>query len=100
MENIPRVLPENCGAELDGTAWTAPPVFDWLQQQGNIADEEMARTFNCGIGMTVIIDPANAADTVQAFAEQGETALEIGRVVESPNQAVTLHNLGSALSAG
>jgi phosphoribosylformylglycinamidine cyclo-ligase len=100
LENIPRVLPENCGAELDGAAWTAPPVFGWLQQQGNIADEEMARTFNCGIGMTVIIDPADAADTVQAFAEQGETALEIGHVVESSNQAVTLHNLGSALSAG
>jgi len=99
LENIPRVLPENCGAELVGATWTAPPVFGWLQQQGNIADEEMARTFNCGIGMTVIVDPADAADTVQAFAEQGETAMEIGRVVESPDQAITLQNLGAALSS-
>jgi len=99
LENIPRVLPENCGVELDGSAWTAPPVFGWLQQQGNIADEEMARTFNCGVGMTVIVDPADAAATVQAFAEHGETGMEIGRVVESPDRAVTLHNLGSALNA-
>jgi phosphoribosylformylglycinamidine cyclo-ligase len=100
LENIPRVLPAGCGAELDGSAWTAPPVFGWLQQQGNIADEEMARTFNCGIGMVVIVGPADAADTVQAFTEQGETAMEIGRVVEAPDQAVTLHKLNAALGAG
>ncbi len=99
LENIPRVLPENCGVELEGSAWTAPPVFGWLRQQGNIADEEMARTFNCGIGMAVIVEQADAADTVQAFSEQGETAAEIGRVVESPDRAVTLQNLGSALDA-
>ena len=100
LENIPRVLPAGCGVALDGSAWTAPPVFGWLQQQGNIADEEMARTFNCGIGMTAIVDPADAAATLQAFAGQGETAMEIGRVVESADQTVTLHNLSAALGAG
>jgi phosphoribosylformylglycinamidine cyclo-ligase len=100
LENIPRVLPANCGVELDGSAWTAPPVFGWLQQQGNIADEEMARTFNCGIGMTAIVDQADIAETIQAFAGQGETAVEIGRVVESADQAVTLHHLEAALGAG
>jgi phosphoribosylformylglycinamidine cyclo-ligase len=100
VENIPRVLPEGCGVELDGSAWTAPPVFGWLQQQGNIADEEMARTFNCGIGMTVIVDPAAASNTLQAFAEQGETAVEIGRVTEDVDRAVTLKNLSTALRAG
>ena len=100
VENIPRVLPAGCGVELDGSAWTAPPVFGWLQRQANIADEEMARTFNCGIGMIAIVERADVTATVQAFAEQGETAMEIGRVVESPSQAVTLQNLSSALSAG
>jgi phosphoribosylformylglycinamidine cyclo-ligase len=98
LENIPRVLPAGCGVELDAATWTAPPVFGWLQQQGKIADEEMARTFNCGIGMTVMVEPTESANTIRAFAEQGETALEIGRVVESQSQAVTLPNLSAALT--
>ena len=97
LENIPRVLPAGCGLELDGSAWSAPAVFGWLQQQGQIADDEMARTFNCGIGMTVIVDAADVADTLRAFIDQGETAVEIGRVVESPNQAITIQDLSSAL---
>ena len=100
LENIPRVLPAGIGVELEGSSWTAPPVFGWLQQQGNIADEEMARTFNCGIGMVAIVDQDDAADIVQAFADQGETAFAIGRVVDSPSQAVTLQNLSAALNAG
>ncbi|NNE84940.1 MAG: phosphoribosylformylglycinamidine cyclo-ligase, partial [Alphaproteobacteria bacterium] len=100
LENIPRVLPAGCGVELDGSSWTAPPVFGWLQAQGNIADSEMARTFNCGIGMVAIVDAGDAADTVKVFTAQGETAMAIGRVVEAESQAVTLQNLSSALSAG
>jgi phosphoribosylformylglycinamidine cyclo-ligase len=100
LENIPRVLPEGCGVELDAATWTAPPVFGWLQQQGNIADEEMARTFNCGIGMIAIVENAEAANSIQTFTEQGEMAMKIGRVVESENQTVTLLNLSSALSTG
>ncbi len=100
LENIPRVLPAGCGADLDGSAWTAPPVFGWLQTQGNIAGDEMARTFNCGIGMAVIVAKADAADVIQAFAEQGETAAEIGSVVASPEQTITVRNLDAALRAG
>jgi phosphoribosylformylglycinamidine cyclo-ligase len=100
LENIPRVLPAGCGVELDGSTWTAPPVFGWLQAQGSIADEEMARTFNCGIGMVAIVDAGDAATTIQSFTAQGETAMAIGRLVESESQAVTLQNLSSALSAG
>ena len=100
LENIPRVLPAGCGVELDAATWTAPAVFGWLQQQGKIADEEMARTFNCGIGMAVMVEPAEAANTIQAFAKQGETAMEIGRVVESQSQTVTLLNLSAALKTG
>ena len=100
LENIPRVLPADCGVELDGSAWTAPPVFGWLQQQGSITDDEMARTFNCGIGMVAIVENTNSANTVKAFADQGETAMEIGRVVESPSQTVTLNSLNTALGVG
>ncbi len=100
MENIPRVLPAGCSVELDGSAWTAPPVFGWLQQAGDIADAEMARTFNCGIGMVAIVDKADAAATIEAFAGQGETAVVIGQVVESADRTVTLHNLNAALGAG
>ncbi len=100
LENIPRVLPAGCGVELEGAAWTAPPVFGWLQNQGNIVDEEMARTFNCGIGMVAIVDQADAADTIQAFTNAGETAMEIGKVIESTEQTVTLQDLSSALNAG
>ena len=98
LENIPRVLPETCGVELDGSTWTAPPVFGWLQHEGNIADDEMARTFNCGIGLVAFVDAGDAAATIQAFADQGETAFAIGRVVEKQSQAVTLQNLSSALN--
>ncbi len=100
LENIPRVLPADCGVELDAATWTAPPIFGWLQQQGKIADEEMARTFNCGIGMVAIVDPAAADKTMQAFAAKDETAMAIGRVVESESQAVTLLNLNAALQTG
>ena len=62
--------------------------------------DEMARTFNCGIGMAVIVRHGDVAETVRTFADHGETAVEIGRVVESPEQTVTLQNLNAALSAG
>ncbi len=55
LENVPRVLPENVVAQLDGKAWHTPALFDWLREMGNIAPQEMYRTFNCGIGMVVIV---------------------------------------------
>ena len=56
LENVPRVLPENVVAQLDGKAWHTPALFDWLREMGNVAPQEMYRTFNCGIGMVVIVD--------------------------------------------
>lgn len=99
LENIPRVLPDECRVELDGASWAAAPVFGWLQQQGNIADEEMARTFNCGIGMAVIVEKPDAAEVIKTFTEHSETAMEIGQIVASADQTVTLQNLNSALTA-
>ena len=81
-ENIPRVLPKNCVAQIDAQSWPLPKLFQWLQQAGNVERQEMYRTFNCGIGMAVIV-PAEQADAAQAFlAEQGETVYRLGTIRE------------------
>lgn len=81
-ENIPRVLPENCVAQIDAQSWSLPKLFQWLQQAGNVERQEMYRTFNCGIGMAVIV-PAEQAEAAQAFlAEQGETVYRLGTIRE------------------
>jgi phosphoribosylformylglycinamidine cyclo-ligase len=79
-ENLPRVLPEGLGARLDLGAWTLPPRFAWLREQGGVAGTEMLRTFNCGIGMAVVV-PAAQADAVSAtLTAAGETVHRIGLV--------------------
>ena len=81
-ENVPRVLPANTVAQIDANAWQLPKLFQWLQQAGNVATQEMYRTFNCGIGMVVIV-AAEDADAVQQFlAEQGETVYRLGAIRE------------------
>ena len=82
VENIPRVLPKNVAVEVDAGAWTLPPVFDWLRTRGNITAAEMAKTFNCGIGMAVVVAAENADRAKKIFEECGETVYTIGRVVE------------------
>jgi phosphoribosylformylglycinamidine cyclo-ligase len=80
LENIPRVLPDSCHAVVETTRWPVPAVFAQLQAGGNIAPEEMARTFNCGVGMAVIVASAQVQSTVEALAAAGETVFEIGRI--------------------
>ncbi len=83
LENIPRVLPEGCKAALSRHDWQRPAIFDWLQEQGNVTDEEMHRTFNCGIGMIVIIN-ADALDaTLACLRQHGETAWQIGNIKDT-----------------
>jgi phosphoribosylformylglycinamidine cyclo-ligase len=80
-ENLPRVLPTGTVAEIDTASWQRPAVFDWLQQAGNIADAELYRTFNCGVGMVVVV-PADAAEAAIAeLATAGEQASVIGQIV-------------------
>ena len=80
LENIPRVLPDGCHAVVDADGWEQPRLMAFLQAQGNIEPEEMARTFNCGVGMVLAVD-AGAADAVAADLEAaGETVLRVGRV--------------------
>jgi phosphoribosylformylglycinamidine cyclo-ligase len=81
LENIPRVLPDGCHAEVNTGNWTLPDLFARLQQGGYVAAREMARTFNCGIGMAVIVAAQDADDVAEALAENGETVVPIGEVV-------------------
>lgn len=92
-ENIPRVLPESLAVALDGNAWDALPVFAWLAENG-IASEEMARTFNCGIGMIVICAPASAGAVTAALATAGETVYAIGHVTKRTVDAPTVQIAG------
>ncbi|MBS4099171.1 MAG: phosphoribosylformylglycinamidine cyclo-ligase [Sulfuricella sp.] len=80
LENIPRVLPENLTAVLQKDSWTMPPLFSWMQKEGGVVDTEMHRTFNCGIGMAVIVAAADADAAMAHLAEQGETVYRIGAV--------------------
>ena len=74
---------------LDKSSWEMPPVFTWLAEAGGVAEEEMHRTFNCGVGMTVIVGPAKAEAAIQLLTEQGLNCWELGRI-EAGDGSVTL----------
>jgi phosphoribosylformylglycinamidine cyclo-ligase len=80
IDNIPRVIPEGLEVVLERNAWRREPIFEWLQQQGRIADAEMYRVFNCGIGMTVQVAAGDAAQAIGILREAGQEALVIGEV--------------------
>ncbi|GAA4043100.1 phosphoribosylformylglycinamidine cyclo-ligase [Sphingomonas rosea] len=84
LENIPRVLPEGCHATIDADAWELPPLFAWLQAGGGIEPEELARTFNCGIGMVAVVKETEAEGVTAALEAAGETVHRIGRIDEGP----------------
>jgi phosphoribosylformylglycinamidine cyclo-ligase len=86
-ENLPRTLPQGLGAEVDLEAWQLPPVFRWLRSAEPIADVEMLRTFNCGIGMIAVAAPEREGEVLEAFTAAGETAFRIGRV--APGEGVS-----------
>jgi phosphoribosylformylglycinamidine cyclo-ligase len=89
--NVPRVLPENVTAVIRQSAWTLPPLFQWLQAQGQVADAEMHRVFNCGIGMVVIVAAAEAARAQELLTTAGETVYTLGRIeARQPGQEQTL----------
>jgi phosphoribosylformylglycinamidine cyclo-ligase len=80
VENVPRVLPEALAARIERRAWTVPALFRWLQDAGNIADEELFRVFNCGIGMAIVVGSRDAGRAIQVLRAAGETAWPIGRI--------------------
>jgi phosphoribosylformylglycinamidine cyclo-ligase len=80
-ENVPRILADDVHAEIDTGSWRQGPVFDWLQATGRIETSEMRRTFNCGVGMVVVVDIAEAEATIEQLSAAGETAWRLGTVV-------------------
>lgn len=82
-ENLPRVLPDEMGATIDLNAWDLPPVFRWMAETGGIAEAEMLKTFNCGIGMIVVCAADQADALTDLLAEQGETVSRLGTVTET-----------------
>jgi len=90
-ENIPRVLPAGLTAEIKASGWQLPPLFQWLQAQGNIVPSELYKTFNCGIGMAVIVAKEHVAQAKQLLEASGETVFEIGHIrVQTAGEAPTI----------
>jgi phosphoribosylformylglycinamidine cyclo-ligase len=90
-ENIPRVLPAGLTAEIRADGWQLPPLFQWLQAQGNIVPSELYKTFNCGIGMAVIVAKEHVAQARQLLEASGETVFEIGHIrVQNAGEAPTI----------
>ena len=97
IENPPRTFDSGLAARIDTASWTLPPVFRWLAETGGIEARELARTFNCGIGMVVIAAPETVEDVGAALSEAGETVYRIGALETRPSDApsVILDNLAS-----
>ena len=87
-DNIPRVLPEGCAAVLDLDAIPVPPVFGWLATTGRVAEREMLRTFNCGIGMVAVVEASRVADVIGALEDSGEAPVLLGRLIASRDRRV------------
>ncbi|HMJ41502.1 MAG TPA: phosphoribosylformylglycinamidine cyclo-ligase [Pseudolabrys sp.] len=85
-DNIPRVLPKGLGARIDLTRVAVPPVFKWLAAEGGIVQNEMLRTFNCGIGMIVVVAPKDAAVVADAFTRAGEKVVTLGNVIRAAEE--------------
>ncbi|TAN51462.1 MAG: phosphoribosylformylglycinamidine cyclo-ligase [Rhodospirillales bacterium] len=94
-ENIPRVLPKGLVAEIDASTWKLPPVFAWLKQAGNVEGSEMARTFNCGIGMMVVCAAADASLLSALLTQQGEQVAVVGKVVAGTDPHARVLNLAA-----
>lgn len=88
QENIPRILPKGCSAEIDTTAWQVPPVFTKLQEWGKVPLEEMYRAFNMGIGMLLIVSERMAKAIMEDLAEQNETVYKIGKIVAGEQKTI------------
>ncbi|NXY37267.1 PUR2 protein, partial [Pomatorhinus ruficollis] len=100
LENIPRVLPDSCGVVLDALTWKIPEIFCWLHKEGNLSEEEMARTFNCGVGAVLVVQKEVAQQVLRDIQGQ-ETAWIIGKVISLPKGSdnVKVLNLHRALQA-
>ena len=87
-DNIPRILPENCDADVNAGAWEVPVVFKKLQEWGNVDWHEMYRTFNMGVGMVLVVAPEEADAVREHLKNAGETFYELGTIIEGSGNAV------------
>jgi phosphoribosylformylglycinamidine cyclo-ligase len=94
QENIPRVLPDGCKAIVDTNSWQWPSVFEWLQQAGNIETHEMFRTFNCGVGMILVLPEEQAHEAVALMNAQGEQSWILGSVAEKSDDEAAVEFVG------
>jgi len=90
-ENLPRALPDGLDARIDLDAWSVPPVFGWLSRAAGIAERELLRTFNCGLGFIAIVDQAHSGHVIDAFQESGEKAWRIGALVRGEGEAKVVY---------
>jgi phosphoribosylformylglycinamidine cyclo-ligase len=88
IENVPRMLPEGCQAQLDKSSWEVPAIFRWIEEAGQVSEEDMFRTFNMGVGMVIAVPAEDAEEAVRVAQELGEQAFVIGRVAEGPREVV------------
>ena len=96
VENIPRVLPDNSMAVIDVNSWERPAVFNWLQEQGNVDEHEMHRTFNCGIGMVIVVPADEAENAMDILRASGEDAFIIGEIAHSEDDQEQIDLVGLA----
>lgn len=82
LDNVPRILQDGLTARIEKSSWTLPPLFQWLQEEGQVADTEMHRVFNCGIGMVLAVSADQAQAIADTLREQGETVYELGDIVQ------------------
>ncbi|MEC9358606.1 MAG: phosphoribosylformylglycinamidine cyclo-ligase [Pseudomonadota bacterium] len=94
-ENLPRVFPDGCGAAIDTASWQWPELFSWLQQEGNVAVEEMYRTFNCGVGFVLVVPPQGLEATLEHFTRRGLAPWVIGQIIARPQQDVVYSESGA-----
>ncbi len=89
-ENLPRVLPDSLSARIDRNSWELPPVFAWLKEAGNVPEHDFLRTFNCGIGMVVVVEKESAQEISALLTKAGETVYTIGTLIPRGNEAVEI----------
>lgn len=100
IDNVPRVLPKNLTAVIDVSTWDRQPVFEWLARSGNVSEREMIRTFNCGIGMVVIVSPDKAYDIQEILSSNGETVYNIGYIAQADSgRQIEIVNLDTLRAA-
>ncbi len=95
LENIPRVLPAGLRARIDASLWDLPPLFQWLQKQGQMEAAELARTFNCGVGMVLAVSAANAAEVIANLQQAGESAFVVG-AIQAGQRGCEVHGAAGA----